>query len=149
MTRTVAALAVAMSAAVSAQPSISDQALQTKCEALDSAGHCTRYGVSMVELLARPEMFHGKRVRVIGYVRLEFEGNAIYLSKESYEAAIAKNALWLDPPIGSALAKKGAKWGPRYAIVEGRFDATMTGHMGSFSGAITDTTRLEPWKIAR
>lgn len=116
-----------------------------KCEASAASGKCT-YDVSLVELIARPDEFHGKVVRVIGYVRLEFEGNAIYLSKESYDAAISRNGLWIDPPAGSPLAKKGAVWGPRYAIVEGRFDASDHGHMGMFSGTITDTSRLDPWQ---
>jgi hypothetical protein len=121
-----------------------DDLPKRRCVASKFSDKCT-YEVSIIELISRPELFHGKQVRVIGYVRLEFEGNAIYLSKESHEAGIFKNALWLDPPPRSPLAQKGASWGPRYAIVEGRFDATDHGHLGLFSGAITDTTRLDPW----
>ena len=129
--------------------STSEQILKAKCWTTDSQGACTLYDVSLLELIAKPEAFHGKRVRLIGYVRLEFEGNAIYVSKESYEAAISKDALWLDPPAESPLARKGAKWGPRYAVVEGRFDAINQGHMGAFAGTITDTTRLDPWQGRR
>lgn len=139
-------LAALLSCLVLAEPvTLADDLLKPKCESESSAGECTLYGVSLIELIAKPEAYHGKRVRLIGYVRLEFEGNAIYISKESYDAGISKNALWLDPPPSSSLAK-GVAWGPRYAIVEGRFDATNLGHMGMFSGTITDTTRLDPWK---
>src|SRR5262245_37970159 len=105
---------------VLAMPShAADGSLERTCETSVFSDRCT-YGVSIVELISRPELFHGKNVRVIGYVRLEFEGNAIYLSKESYDAGISRNGLWLDPPVNSPLTKKGAVWGPRYAIVEGR-----------------------------
>lgn len=123
---------------------LADDPLKDRCESAASDGECALYGVSLIELIARPEACDGKQVRVIGYVRLEFEGNAIYISKESYEAGISKNALWLDPPASSSLTKAAA-WGPRYAIVEGRFYAKNLGHMGMFSGSIVDTKRLDPW----
>ena len=31
--------------------------------------------VSLIQLIANPQMFDGKLVRVIGFLRLEFEGN--------------------------------------------------------------------------
>jgi hypothetical protein len=37
--------------------------------------------VSLIQLIATPERYHGKFVEVIGYMNLEFEGNAIYLHK--------------------------------------------------------------------
>lgn len=38
--------------------------------------------VSLVQLIANPGDFHGGLVRVIGFCRLEFEGNALYLHRE-------------------------------------------------------------------
>lgn len=35
--------------------------------------------VSLVELIARPEKFDGKRARFIGFLTILFEGTAIYL----------------------------------------------------------------------
>lgn len=150
MDTTPLALAVFLSALATAKPSpAAEDILKAKCESVSSTGECTLYGISLIELIAKPEAYDGKRVRLIGYVRLEFEGNAIYLSKESYEAGISKNALWLDPPKSSPLAKKHTIWGPGYAVVEGRFDAMDHGHMGAFSGAIKDTTRFDPWRSHR
>lgn len=125
-------------------PSVLDSALAARCDELDSSGSCALYDVSIVELIANPDWYHGKRVRVVGYVRFEFEGNAIYLSKESYDASLVKNALWLDPPVNFWDSRKKREWGPRYAIVEGRFDATRLGHMSAYSGSITETTRFVP-----
>jgi hypothetical protein len=119
-----------------------EKVVASRCVEADTAGACAVYGLSLLELIANPERFHGRRVSVRGYVRLEFEGNAIYLSKESYESRSTRDALWLDPPAKSPLAKPGTKWGPGYASVQGRFDAFDRGHMGMYSGAITDTTRI-------
>src|SRR5437588_496077 len=51
---------------------------------------------SLIELIARPETFNGKHVRVIGYVVLGFENRAVYLTKESAEHGIFRNGLWLE-----------------------------------------------------
>lgn len=121
-----------------------DKLVASRCVELDAAGACALYGVSLVELLANPERFHGRVVSVRGYVRLEFEGNAIYLSKESYEAGSRRDALWLTLAAASPLAKPGATFGPRYASVRGRFDAFDRGHFGMYSGALAEVTRIVP-----
>ena len=35
--------------------------------------------VSLIQLISNPDKFHGKLVRFIGFVNLEFEGDAIYI----------------------------------------------------------------------
>jgi hypothetical protein len=35
--------------------------------------------VSLIQLIANPEKYDGKQVAVVGFLRLEFEGNALYL----------------------------------------------------------------------
>jgi len=122
-----------------------ERIVASRCLEADAAGACTLYGVSLLELIANPERFHGRRVSVRGYVRIEFEGNAIYLSKESFEARSMRDALWLAPAASSPFAKPGATFGPGYANVVGRFDAFDRGHFGMYSGAIQDTTRIVLW----
>jgi len=52
--------------------------------------------VSLIKLIATPEKYNGKRIQVIGYLHLEFEGNAIYLHKEDEEAGLSKNGFWVN-----------------------------------------------------
>ncbi|HEY7640446.1 MAG TPA: hypothetical protein VH814_12025 [Steroidobacteraceae bacterium] len=98
--------------------------------------------VSMIQLIATPEKYQGKRVRMMAFLRIEFEGNAIYLHKEDYEQAIYSNGLWIDLP--KAISNDKALT-DRYVLVEGVFDGTRHGHLGLWSGTITDVTTLEPW----
>lgn len=49
---------------------------ESRCEGVDRSGTCTIYGVSIVELIASPRLYDGKRVRVTGWLHLEFEGKA-------------------------------------------------------------------------
>ena len=96
--------------------------------------------VSMVQLLAQPEAFHGARVQLVGFVSIEREGTAVYLHKEDFLQGITPNAVWLD--LEGALVTLPQKSG--YAIVEGRFNPTQRGHMGLFAGGIGQIDRLTP-----
>ena len=103
--------------------------------------------VSLIELIANPLRYDGKRIQVIGFLRLEFEGDALYLHREDFENAISKNAIWFDRPRD--LSKKQVEAvNSKYAICEGIFKARDHGHMGMFSGAITGITWVEPWGFA-
>ena len=121
--------------------------LRTRCETVDAARRCILWGVSLVELIARPEVYHGRAVRVIGFVNFEFEGNGLYLSREDWERSIARNGLWIEPPrsIQSDSGPAPTPLNRRYVIVEGTFNAMHGGHLGMWSGAIERVTRLDPW----
>jgi hypothetical protein len=98
--------------------------------------------LSLLQLIATPEAFDGKYVRVFGFVRIEHEGTAIYLHREDAEHVLTKNGLWLEGFREGQVAD-------RYALVEGRFSVKNQGHLGLWSGAIEDITRMEPWEIRK
>src|SRR5260370_39178916 len=51
--------------------------------------------VGMVRLLANPQEYDSKFIRTIGFVCLEYEGDALYLHEEDYRYQNYKNALAL------------------------------------------------------
>jgi len=53
------------------------------------------YDISMLRLIVTPEKYHNKTVQIIGYLNLEFEGNAIYFHKEDYENGSSRNGMWV------------------------------------------------------
>ena len=99
--------------------------------------------VSVLQLMANPADYHDKVVRVIGFCRLEFEGNALYLHREDFEHGISKNAIWLG--VGWPVPEPRRALSDEYILVEGTFIAGDDGHMGSFSGALRNLTRMERW----
>ena len=99
--------------------------------------------VSLIKLIANPERYDGKAVRVIGFLNLEFEGDALYIHKEDFLAAISQNAIWVH--INQSKLKNAAKCNKKYVIIEAVFDANNTGHMGMFGGALKNITRLDLW----
>ena len=100
--------------------------------------------LSIIQLIANPQDFHGKFIRVIGFVNLEFEGDAIYLSQEDYIHGLSKNGLWLD--TNDAIEKQRGKFTKKYVLVEGTFAATDRGRISLFSGSIGNIQRFEVWK---
>ena len=87
-----------------------------------------------------PEKFDGKLVRIIGFLCLAFEGDAIYLRREDFDHSLTQNALWVDVP-----EKRDETLSRKYVLLEGTFDASDHGHMGLFGGAIRKITRMSAW----
>jgi hypothetical protein len=100
--------------------------------------------VSLLQLIAQPEKFEGKRVRFIGFVRIEFEGNAIYLHREDFDHGITKNGLWVALPADMTKQQQD-EVNMHYVICVGVFTAKWQGHMGLFSGEIRNVRRLQLW----
>jgi hypothetical protein len=99
--------------------------------------------VSMVQLIANAQKYDGKLIRVIGFLRLEFEGNELYLHREDYENGISKNGIWVD--VYSETMKKSKNLNMHYVLLEGIFNANDHGHGGASSGAIENIRRAEVW----
>jgi hypothetical protein len=99
--------------------------------------------VSLVGLLAEPERYDGRKVLVGGFVTLEMEGTSLHLDESAYEGGLRKNALWLDAPDWLAAAEAG-RLNRHYGEVAGTFVASQRGHMGAYSGALTQLRRIQP-----
>jgi hypothetical protein len=103
------------------------------------------HDVSLIQLIANPEKYHGKHVQVVGYLNLEFEGDAIYLHQEDFVNNLIKNAFWVDFSERIKQEKKLADYNKKYVIIIGLFDMNLKGHMSLFSGEIKNITRLDKW----
>lgn len=101
------------------------------------------WGPSLIALIATPDRYHMKPVRVVGFAKLEFEGNLLYVGRADFEADIPTNAVWIAVP-DSLVPKDSTLW-RGYYIVEGRFRADIRGHFGLTSGTIDSITRFERW----
>ena len=91
--------------------------------------------VSIIQLIANPEKYDGKRIKVAGYVNLEFEGTALYLGREDFEHGLLKNALWLEMK-----SDRGGTFHKEFVSMIGTFDMKIKGHFGSYSGCIKSIT---------
>jgi hypothetical protein len=109
--------------------------------------------VSVVSLIATPERFHGKAVRVTGAFRVEFEGNNLCLHTEDLKNYNGKNCLWLslDYATLKSTPKELSRFNGQNVLVEGTFNKDDLGHLGCCSGSIDKIWRVtsmrpENWK---
>jgi hypothetical protein len=92
---------------------------------------------SVINLIATPERFHGRRVRVAGYYRYGFERSALYPSKEIGDNLRIFNGIWID--IGDD--SSWSSFNERYIVLDGIFDTERKGHLGAFVGSIREVNR--------
>lgn len=103
--------------------------------------------VSLVALIARPELYEGRSVRVIGAFRLEFEGDAVCLHSEDIVKRISDNCLWvsLDYAKLNANPEELEALSGGHALLEGTFTSKRRGHFGMYSGSIENIWRVARW----
>lgn len=75
--------------------------------------------VSMITLLAEPVQKGSQRVKVSGYLVLDFEGKALYLHREDYQEGLTRNAIGLSLTPEQEKEYKGL--GGSYVAVEASF----------------------------
>ncbi|WP_157724149.1 hypothetical protein [Winogradskyella sediminis] len=107
--------------------------------------YASNHTLSLVNLIATPGKYHEKKIQIIGYVNVEFEGNGIYLHKDDYDHGIYSNGFWIsiDKNIRQQIADE--KMNKSYVLLEGTFNMNQRGHMGLWSGEIENITRIIKW----
>ena len=124
------------SGAASSRPELSQsdrEAVIRRIRDCDVAGRIC--DVSIGRLVASPEAFHGKTVRVTGVASVHFEGNRLSPSR-GY--ADLKGTLWVDFDRDKHNELDG-----KVAVVEGTFDGLTFGHWDCCGGAILNVTRTQ------
>ena len=97
--------------------------------------------VSIINLISTPQNYEGKKVRIVGIVKIEFEGNAIYLTPSDLKNLNYKNGLWLTLKNDQVAGFK--KFSGKIVLVEGVFSAKKKGHLRLWSGSISEISRIE------
>jgi hypothetical protein len=100
--------------------------------------------VSLIQLLASPEKYHGRFISVCGYYHHEFESSAVYLSKDDATYRIIENSVWLGSAARNADTNRIHKLNDLYVRVEGAFTHCPNGggHLSSWSSELNDITLL-------
>ena len=99
--------------------------------------------VSMIELIANPDRFNGKPVLVRGYLRLEHEGDVLYLSETDFLHGIPKNGLWVER--SPEMTRDIEKLDSNYVLVLGIFNPRNKGHRSLASGSIEKVRSCTLW----
>ena len=97
--------------------------------------------VSIINLIAAPEKYNDKLVRVKGYASAGEETSALYFHKEDNDQFLYENAVWLS--LNNSKMRTYRFQNPGYVIVEGIFNSKNKGHLGAFNGGIERIQRLD------
>lgn len=110
--------------------------------------------VSVADLLHDPAAYAGKRVRVHGFLIVQFEGNSIWADEVAFRTGQYDRGFWVD--TRSLPRDEAERLSGRLAYVSGTLDLESRGHLGLWSGAIepvtliqsdpADTLESRPWK---
>lgn len=99
--------------------------------------------VSLIGLLGDPRRYDQHKVQVEGFVTLGFEDAGLHLDESAYRAGLRQGSVWLDQPKWRN-AEAARRLHRHYGRVAGTFNASGRGHMGAYSGSLTDLRRIEP-----
>lgn len=132
MTRTLprAALIVMFSASL----------LACRDRSLPEVGGQAANATKWADILAAPESYYGQQVRLTGWCRVEFEGNALYATEAAFKERDVSKALWL--PLGWPVAPKTLALDGREVIVQGRVGRFL-GPANSFRAALSDIQTIQ------
>lgn len=96
---------------------------------------------SILRLITLPGVYDGKSVEIIGYVKIEHEGTAVYFNSEDAEKAIHINAVWLD--FGGMNERDYISLNGKWCLIRGKYDKSFKGHLAAYSGTIEVSTIRE------
>ena len=102
--------------------------------------------VSLIRLIATPEKYDGEPVDVIGFLRLEFEGNRLYLHEDDYKYNITENAVRIG--VTKKQRPEFENKNMHYVIVVGTFKAGKRGTSNP-NGTIVDIANVEVWPLEK
>ncbi|SRR5713101_1282071 len=97
---------------------------------------------SMVRVIANPKEFDGKKITVVGFLDLTYEGDALYLHKEDADNLL-DNALWLDTT--EELGRRKDALDLKYVRMTGTFRAGPRGRQTNLVGGITQIVGFGLW----
>ena len=98
--------------------------------------------VSLIELIASPDKFHGRWIAVGGFLALGHEHFALYLTRDHREYLSLRDAVWLDFDEGFIRKDEWPKFDNKYVYIIGVFDKGRHGHLGGFAGTVRDVRNL-------
>lgn len=102
--------------------------------------------VSLIALIANPEKFDGKPIRIEGIALFDNKTHmySIFLTREDRRVGNGLNGIFL---ILAASLGNIDRFNNKHVVVRGVFQAENKGHLSSFSGTLADVDWVRPITI--
>jgi hypothetical protein len=111
----------------------------------DAWEHPYKTEPSLIHIMAHPDQYHGKKVFVAGFLRIQKEGNAIYLSENDDQHIMTCNAFWVsleNNTMKMSNQELAKEFSCKYVYLQGTFDKDEHGHMDSYQGGFKNITHI-------
>lgn len=95
---------------------------------------------SASKIINTPWLFHGRKVTIIGFLRIQFEANALYPSEESAKYYPLGEGIWVN--IINEMKQNHNELNRNYVEITGTFNAMSHGHMGLFIGTLENIEKV-------
>src|ERR1700710_1733997 len=82
-------------------------------------GHNSPYRIDFTDLISHTQYYDGQPLKVIGYLNLKFENDALWLNEADYIAGDYKKAIPVN--LNGINTKRTKRFNHHYVIVEGVF----------------------------
>jgi hypothetical protein len=99
--------------------------------------------VSLIQIIATPEKFDGKRLVVFGLMDFEREADLLFPSKDKYDNVILTDTLWIEPT--EEMGKSKSMLNLKYVRIDGVFHAGPRGRFRFAVGGIDNIHSCTPW----
>jgi hypothetical protein len=99
--------------------------------------------VSLVQLIATPERFDGKRVIVSGVAKIRIDASGLFLSEADADHDVTRNAIWLAFGREVLGRTRWAEFNRKYVYAVGTFRAGERGRLEAYSGALVHVERID------
>lgn len=103
--------------------------------------------IPIEQLRAVPEQYDGHRIRVIGYLQLGVQDNALYATREDFNNSVTAHALPL--ALTNAQQRGSSKLNRGHVLVDGVFRAGPIGPSGTPRSSLEPVVRVQMWRKPR
>ena len=109
--------------------------------------------VPIAQLIANPEKWNDRRVSVIGFARLEYEGHALYASEHVYQHSMTEASIGLGITYDSNGLPEDRRIVPhkldkQYVLASGVFEAYPKPSRAG-TGSLQELCAIEVWELRR
>jgi hypothetical protein len=105
-------------------------------------GHNSPYKIAFTDLISNTQYYDGQQLEVIGYLSLNFESDALWLSKAEYDTGDYKKAIWVS--IDERKLKRTMRFNHHYIMVEAVFNRIDNGF---YFKNVLNVISLKRWRL--
>ena len=100
---------------------------------------CGISACSALRIVSVPWLYHGRKITVIGFLRIQFEGNVLYPSQEAAKYPLTED-IWVD--VTDEMKQRRDELNLNYVRITGTFNAMSYADTGLHAGTLEKIEKI-------